>query len=409
MPANAGHPVCSAHVTWLARSRLRPRGAVTAFFSGSNFMSDNFGAITEVGGAAAIELAASVLAEREAKPAPCKNCGAPVLASYCGVCGQERETHRHTLWHLIRDVASELGSFDSRVLRTVVALLCEPGELPLAFRQGRTRRYMPALRLYLFVTLLFFLTLSAAGVALFQIELQEVPNAYTVKTLPNGGLAILSNGNLTPMPAIVAQKARDRNLAPGSHSGLTTRVHFFQPIGRFHQRITPEGWTRIAELKTEILKSVGKDRHAWIARNALAMVEKLARDPAALNGPLTVWIPRVFFLLLPLFALLLALFYWRQRRKFYFVDHLVFSLAYHSFVFALLIVAIGAAQILAGGFVAAVFFLGTAVYLLIAMKRFYNQGWVISVVKFSVVTFIYTVFFLMPALAFVLVTGIIEG
>lgn len=372
-------------------------------------MSDDFGAITELGGAAALELAASALAERGAKPEPCKNCGAPVLGSYCGVCGQERETHRHTVWHLLHDAAEELGSFDSRVLRTIVALLFEPGELPRAFREGRTRRYMPALRLYLFASLLFFLTLSVAGIALFQIELQEVPNAYTVKTLPNGGLAIQSNGKWTPMPAIVAQKAHDKNLSPGSHSGLTTRVHFFQPVGRFHQQITPEGWARIAQLKTEILTAVGNNKNGWMARNALATVERLARDPAALNGPLTVWIPRVFFLLLPLFALLLALFYWRQRRNFYFVDHLIFSLAFHSFVFALLIVAIGAAQIVAGGAVAELFFLATAVYLLIAMKRFYDQRWVISVVKFAVVTFIYTVFFLMPALAFVLVTGIIEG
>jgi hypothetical protein len=372
-------------------------------------VTDDFGAIAELGGAAAIELAASALAERGAKPGKCKNCGAPVLAAYCAVCGQERETHRHTLGQLLHDAVSELASFDSRVLRTVAALLFEPGELPLAFREGRTRRYMPALRLYLFVSLLFFLTLSAAGIALFQIQLQEVPNAYTVKTLPNGGLAIVSNGKVSPMPAIVSGRMRDKNLSPGAHSGLTSEVHFFEPIGRYHQRITPDGWRRIAQLKAEILKAVGNNKHGWMARNALAMVEKLARDPAALNGPLTTWIPRVFFLLLPLFALLLALFYWRQRRKFYFVDHLVFSLAFHSFVFAILIVAIAAAQVLAGGLVAQLVFLAIGLYLLLAFRRFYAQGWVISVIKLAVVSFLYTVFILMPALAFVLVTGILEG
>jgi len=372
-------------------------------------MADDFGAIAELGGAAAIELAASALAEHGAKPGKCKNCGAPVLAAYCAVCGQERDTHRHTLGHLFHDLISEIGSFDSRILRTVVALLFQPGELPLAFREGRTRRYMPSIRLYLFVSLIFFLILSAASIALIQIQLQEVPNAYTVKAMPNGGVTIVSNGKVSVMPAIVARKAGDKNLSPGTHSGLSSDVHFFEPIGRYHQRITPEGWSRIAQLKAEILKAVGNDKHGWMARNALASVEKLARDPAALNGPLTTWIPRVFFLLLPLFALLLALFYWRQRRKFYFVDHLVFSLAFHSFVFALLIVAIGAAQILAGGFVAELFFAAIGLYLLLAIRRFYAQGWVISVIKFAVVSFIYTVFFLMPALAFVLVTGIIEG
>ena len=57
---------------------------------------------------------------------------------------------------------------------------------------------------------------------------------------------------LTPMPAIVAGRAKDKSLSPGSHSGLTSNVHFFEPIGRYHQRITPEGWARITELKAEI-------------------------------------------------------------------------------------------------------------------------------------------------------------
>ena len=372
-------------------------------------MSDDFTAITELSGAAAVELAASALIERGANPVPCTNCSAPVIGAYCGVCGQERETHHHTIRHLLHDLFKEMGSFDGRLARTLIALLFRPGELTIAFHQGRTRPYMPAVRLYLFSSLLFFLALSVAHIGLFQIELQEVPNAYTVKTLPNGGLAILSNGKLTPMPAIVAQKSHDTNLTPGSHSGLTTRVHFFQPLGRFHQRITADGWARIAELKAGILKSAGNNKNAWIARNSIATIEKLARDPAALNGPLTAWIPRVFFLLLPLFALLLALFYWRQRREFYFVDHLVFSLGFHSFVFAVLIVAIGAAQILPGGMVAELVLAAIGLYLLLAMRNFYRQGWVISFAKFVAVSFTYTVFFLMPALIFVFVTGIIEG
>ncbi len=41
-------------------------------------------------------------------------------------------------------------------------------------------------------------------------------------------------------------------------------------------------------------------------------------------------VPRAFFLFLPIFAGLLELFY---RRQGYYVDHLVFSLYYHAFVF----------------------------------------------------------------------------
>ena len=77
---------------------------------------------------------------------------------------------------------------------------------------------------------------------------------------------------------------------------------------------------------------------------------RIAADPAALNGPLTTWIPRILFLLLPLYALLLAVFYWRQRKKFYLVDHLIFSLSVHTFLFVALIVDIGLAQLMSDGY-----------------------------------------------------------
>jgi hypothetical protein len=373
-------------------------------------MGDDLGAIAELGGAAAVGLVASAVSEHGAATGKCKNCGTPMFGEYCAACGQERDTHRHTLPYLLHHFFGELGSFDSRVLRTAFALLFRPGELPLSFHEGRTRRYMPAVRLYLFVSLLFFLTLSLTGIALFQIELREVPNAYTVRAQPNGGIVVVSNGHAGSLiPANMTRKIRDKSLSPGVHSGLAPAVHFFSPIGRFHQQLTPEDWARLAQIKSTVLHAVGNDPRGWMARNALATVEKLARDPAALNGPLTTWIPRLFFLLLPLFAILLAIFYVRQRKKFYFVDHLVFSLSVHSFVFAVLIVAIGAAQLLAGGSVAKLFFLVLAVYLFVALKRFYGQGWVITGVKFATLSFIYVVFFLIPALVLVAITGMIEG
>ncbi|MGH6888658.1 MAG: DUF3667 domain-containing protein [Rhizomicrobium sp.] len=371
-------------------------------------MPDDFGAVAELEGAAVIELATSALASRGVKTARCHNCETPLIGAYCGACGQERDTHRHSVWSLLREFGAEIVSFDSRVLRTMIALLIRPGELPMAFREGRTRRYMPPVRLYLFVSLLFFLVLSVAAIALVQIELREIPHAYFVKTLPNGGVSVIANGH-EGAPLFIGQELKRKDFSPGPHSGMTTRVHFFGRIGEFHQHISPEGWASLARIRAEIQHAVGNNPHGWMARNALAMVEKLARDPAALNAHLTAWIPRVFFLLLPIFAILLAIFYVRQRRNYYFVDHMVFSLSIHTFVFAVLIIAIGAAQFLPGGTVAELIFAAMAIYLFLAMKRFYAQGWVITAFKFLTLSFVYLSFVLIPVLAVVLVTGFIEG
>src|ERR1700691_5252281 len=94
-------------------------------------------AILETGGAAAVEIAASALAERGHVASKCPNCAAPVIGPYCAVCGQERDTHRRSVWHLLGDLFEDIVSFDSRILRTAVALIAEPGELAIAFREGR--------------------------------------------------------------------------------------------------------------------------------------------------------------------------------------------------------------------------------------------------------------------------------
>src|SRR5205807_6307443 len=110
----------------------------------------------------------------------CTNCAEPLIGPYCAVCGQERDAYRRSVRELFGALFEELAGFDSRILRTMRALLVQPGELPLAFHEGRTRRYVPALRLYLFVSLLFFLFLSVSGIALLQFELVASPEKIAV-------------------------------------------------------------------------------------------------------------------------------------------------------------------------------------------------------------------------------------
>ena len=136
---------------------------------------------------------------------------------------------------------------------------------------------------------------------------------------------------------------------------------------------------------------------------------KLAADPAALNGPLTTWMPRALFLLLPLYALILALFHIRRRKDYFLVDHLVFSLSVHTFAFVALIVGVILSQVIAGEWVAWLLFAAMSAYIFIAMKRFYAQGWVMTTVKFITVSGLYTIFCLLPAMVCVLLLSVFGG
>jgi hypothetical protein len=317
---------------------------------------------------------------------------------------------------LIEDIIS----FDSRILRTAGALLFEPGEIPKAFREGRTVRYMPALRLYFFVSLAFFLILSTAGIAIVQFEVTATPVKLT--RAPDGNYFMANpaydkNDSDSRMfkPVIEIPKARAER--PGGLYDFSTTEHFFSRIGAYRSKLTPVQREQLTEdnslnvrfvsLRGKSLKDKAEIEKAkkisgTIKKSVDSGISRLAADPAALNGPLTTWIPRVLFLLLPLYALLLALFYWRQRKKFYLVDHLIFSLSVHTFLFVMLIVDVGLAQIMSDNIVALLTVFALGIYIFIAMKRFYEQGWFWTTTKFVLISFVYSTFFLAPALATVI-------
>ncbi|NIR48263.1 DUF3667 domain-containing protein [candidate division KSB1 bacterium] len=54
----------------------------------------------------------------------------------------------------------DVFTFDSRFFRTFVPLIAKPGFLTVRFNAGQRVRYVPPLRLYLFVSVIFFFTLA---------------------------------------------------------------------------------------------------------------------------------------------------------------------------------------------------------------------------------------------------------
>ena len=370
-------------------------------------------AIFETSGAAAVEIAASAMAERGHQVHPCPNCGKPMIGAYCAVCGQERDTHRRSVWGLVKVFVEDLASWDSRILRTGWALVSKPGELASAFREGRTQRYLPALRLYLFVSLIFFLVLGIGNIAILQLVVEATP----VKITWINGKPFVPNPAYDPddpdthFTSKFMPMSKERASQPGVHYEYSTKVYFFAPIGAYHVNLSPEARAKLSKANFEIGDDTPKKGadpakvkqaaavKSWIERHVFDGLQRLAANPAALNDGLTAWIPRVLFLLLPLYAALLALFYIRQRKQFYFVDHLIFSLSIHTFAFVLLMLAAGAAQIWPDNNAVAwgALVIG-GVYALIATRNFYHQNWFWTVVKFGAVSFFYVFFFVFPAL-----------
>ena len=382
-------------------------------------MTDDIEAIIETGSAAAIEIAASALAERGAKTGNCANCTHTLVGPYCAICGQPTKTRRRSIRNLLHDFFKDLVNFDSRILRTTRAMLFQPGELPKAFRENRTVPYVPSIRLYFFVSLVFFVLLSLTGIAIVQVIVTATPIKIVWDAKGNA---------FYPNPAFVnmdADDARDpdvkkyvprlipidkaKALRPGGHYTFSTQAYFFSRIGAYHSTLNKEQKERLLELPHIEFDGKAKATAAAFERSSDDTMAKLAADPAALNGPLTTWMPRALFLLLPLYALILALFHIRRRKDYFLVDHLVFSLSIHTFAFVTLIVAAVLAQMISGELVAWLVFAVMSVYIFLAMKIFYAQGWFLTTVKFLFISGIYTIFCLLPAMGGVFAISFFGG
>ena len=381
-------------------------------------MSGDIEAILETGTAAAVELAASHLAKAGAARANCASCDHPLVGHYCADCGQPTKTGRRSVHHLLADFFEDLINLDSRILRTARALLTQPGELPSAFREGRTQPYVPPIRLYFFVTLVFFLLLGFDNIAIIQIEVSAKP----VKVTWVGGKPFIPNPAYEQADSSVKAELRDdddadlkkfmgpltpiskeKALRPGGVFNYSEQAHFFEPIGKYHPTMSKEARDRLMLGAMSDSKDPKEKKFAtWLQTHINSFISRIAADPAALNEPLTAWIPRALFLLLPLYALLVGLFYIRRRKDYFLVDHLVFSLSIHTFAFAALTAAVLLGQLISGEIVVWLVFGAIAIYIFIAMKQFYRQGWFMTALKFVCISGIYVVFFLVPALLVVL-------
>ncbi len=256
------------------------------------------------------------IGRKKPRPDHCLNCGAPATGKFCAECGQEIKDHSVSLLPLLSEGLSELASWDSKLLRTLVPLLIRPGFLTNQYNSGKRVPYLSPLKLYLTISVLFFLLLSWRN--------------------PLGNAVVISSDGLH------AKVSSSR-----SATGTVTNTNI-------------------------LIKGAMTRRLLRAKQNKTGFVSAL------LNS-----IPKMMFFLLPLFAVMLKLLYWRPRRLY--VEHLIFLLHVHAFGFLLL----APLLLVHPGWLVVTVFLVLPVYILAAIHVVYKQSWPVTLGKFSLLGFGY--------------------
>jgi uncharacterized protein DUF3667 len=296
----------------------------------------------------------AVLETPAAGAAPrCDNCGASVSGRYCGNCGQRVEPPVHTLWHFIQVAAEDVTHADSRLWRTLWALLFKPGYLTHEFLVGRRARYLPPVRLYLVLSVVFFIWFTATNqkMMVLQVDAPALPSADSGVSAPSGRH---DYGPMAPVKPGESPEERAERVCPD-----------LGHLGPWQDRILR--------------------RFTHTCRLVVLDDGRAVRDAFLHN------LPRAMFLFLPLLAAGMMLMYWRPRH--YYVEHLLLFVHNHAFGFLLLLLAAGVSAFLpwAASSVRFALCLYIPWYVYRSMRVVYGQGRWLTIAKLVPLSFFYLV------------------
>jgi hypothetical protein len=272
----------------------------------------------------------------------CPNCQTvlPGESKFCPACGQKRIHQKdHSVWHLMVESVEDFFHFDSKFFSTLWPLLFRPGFLTNEFLKGKRVRYFQPFKLFLFISFLFFLFTGL-------MHNKSVSDNGVIKV--NNKADTIINVKDTGSYKLRLDAAYDKIFALPDDSlrkmvkkyGLNRFVNVTYPEASWYSRI--------------LIKQVLKNR----LQGSETFGENMQKT-----------IPRLIFILIPFFALLLKLLYVRKNIPYF--DHVIFSVHFLSFFFLLLLLT-RLGSFISDSFDLVVYFL-LLVYLYVALFKVYHQ------------------------------------
>lgn len=274
----------------------------------------------------------------------CPNCSQALDSNweYCPVCGQSVYQVQGSLKYLVSEISGNMYSFDSKLFKTIGRLFAKPGLVAAEYVSGKMGRYVPPVRLYIFISLILFFVASINTCTREDEDPDKVEIEFKGQKFTKELSTQIAGYNDNQLDSFMCKA----QIEPGI----------------FNKQMT----LRMAKIS---LYGVGNFIDEIKANATLGM-----------------------FLLMPLSALILLIFY-RKKRKLYF-DHLIAALYMHTAIFILFIL-----NELTGllfnfdwfWWVLVIFY----VYFIWSLRNFYNTKWKPAIWRSIPIVFTYFVILLL--------------
>jgi hypothetical protein len=345
----------------------------------------------------------------------CENCGEQLRGHYCSNCGQAAVSYHRSFRHVVVDVLDSFLNWDSKFIRSIGLLLWKPGWLTNQFLEGRRVRFVHPLRLYLLVSIAFFLCARLIPVsdtrsirredmtpeqrALFDekmAKLKDKKKHSLFNFSSNDKKNEQPSATATPTPSLSATPTDQTSPAEAQTSATPS-----EPDAAINE-IAKEA-DEIAREKTKDGPHIqfGNDKHGpktpfeiWMQQRIKDQIGEDGSKGRVFLQTLQSNLSTMMLFCIPLFAFILKILYLRQKR--FYIEHLVYALNIHAFFYLATILVVfisiglhwvipGTPQVLLTLLLSFLVF----VQVFISIRRVYRQGWFMSLFKFAFGGFVY--------------------
>jgi hypothetical protein len=345
----------------------------------------------------------------------CPNCGKQCNASdkFCPNCGQHNHSINVPLKHFLLEIIESTFHFETKTFSTLRDMFLHPGLITKNFNENKRARYVPPIRLYIFLSFIFFMVLAINTVKPSRSEKQKelrrdsagnIINPYIrpfsimsgdsadgdfISEINEDSLSEVKfeiNGKMDKFSYVDSVKKAELKDLPDTlsydysefwiYNSLRHKAVDFQTFRKnLHRDLKQLSAFPLLgnEACDKYWKLAGVEAK-WYNRGFLRNFLKLKTHHLSQEEFIHILLKKIsflLFLLMPLVALFIRLLHYRSG--FYYSQHLIFSIYLHSFFFVVFSL---------WGLIVLVFddislswlvFPGLFIYTVIAIKRVYAQ------------------------------------
>lgn len=264
----------------------------------------------------------------------CLNCGTELEGKFCHNCGQENLQVKENFGHMMNHAISDYFHFDQQFFHTLKPLLLKPGNLTIEYMAGRRAQYLHPVKMYIFISLIYFLLVFNQN-----NELVQIPNKPDNKeTLIQAQKSIDKNKWIPPaqkkishdqiQEKIDALDSTKKKIAVKKDTGRHNYTGLITTTSDTSYQQYLQSQKKLPEAKQDGFFTRYYNQKAFALKNPNINVKELTIEGIKHN------FPKMMFFLLPLFALILRVAFWKNKK--YYVEHLIYAFHLHCFVFLFL-------------------------------------------------------------------------